>query len=67
MMKMLEKYNEFWDKASKFIEKGFISDSVYNDEYSKTKIKFYEAKMKINFHYNQVPKIVPNTYVYLYF
>ena len=53
---MLEKYNEFWDKASKFIEKLFISDPVYNDEYSKTKIKFYEAKININFLYNKVPK-----------
>ena len=56
MMKMLEKYNEIWDKASKFIEKVFISEPVYNDEYSKTKIKFYEAKININFHYNKVPK-----------
>ena len=56
MMKMLEKYNEFWDKASKFIEKLFISDPVYNDEYSKTKIKFYGAKINITFHYNKVPK-----------
>ena len=53
---MLEKYNEFWEKASKFIEKLFISDPVYNDEYSKTKIKFYEAKININFLYNKVPK-----------
>ena len=56
MMKMLEKYNEIWDKASKFIEKVFISEPVYNDEYSKTKMKFYEAKININFHYNKVPK-----------
>ena len=53
---MLEKYNEIWDKASKFIEKVFISEPVYNDEYSKTKIKFYEAKINITFHYNKVPK-----------
>ena len=53
---MLEKCNEFWDKARKFIEKLLISDPVYNDEYSKTKIKFYEAKININFHYNKVPK-----------
>ena len=56
MMKMLEKCNEFWDKARKFIEKLLISEPVYNDEYSKTKIKFYEAKININFLYNKVPK-----------
>ena len=29
--KLLEKYNEIWDKVSKVIKKGFYSEPVYND------------------------------------
>ena len=30
--------------------------SMYNEEYLKTKIKSYEAKVNINFHNNKTPK-----------
>ena len=36
---LLEKYNEIWDKASKVIQKGFDSESVYNEKYLKSKKK----------------------------
>ena len=47
--KLLEKQIEIWDKASKFIEKGFDSEPEYNEKYLKIKIKFYEGKSNTNF------------------
>ena len=35
--KLLEKYHEIWDKASKSIKKGFDSEPIYNEKYLKTK------------------------------
>ena len=46
--KLLEKYKEIWDKVSKVIEKGFDSESVYNEKYLKTKAEFYEQKIKFS-------------------
>ena len=39
--KLLEKYNTIWDKVSVDLKKWFDSESVYNKELSKTKIKSY--------------------------
>ena len=36
---LLQKYNTIWSKVTTDIKKEFDSDSVYNREYSKTKIK----------------------------
>ena len=38
---LLEKYNTIWDKVSAYIKKEFDSESVYNKNYLKTKIKFH--------------------------
>ena len=48
--KLLEKYNEIWDKVSKIIKKGFDSEPVYNDEYWKNKVESYEGNITTNFH-----------------
>ena len=55
---LLEKYNEIWDKVSKVIKEGFSSESVYNENYLKTKIKSYEGKVYTNFHNDKIPKEV---------
>ena len=54
--KLLEKYNEIWKKVSNIIKKEFESKAVYNEEYIKTKIKFYNGKITTNFHNNKIPK-----------
>ena len=36
---LLEKYNTIWDKVSADIKKGFDSESIYNKEFLKSKIK----------------------------
>ena len=36
---LLKKYNTIWDKVSADIKKEFDSDSFYNENYLKTKIK----------------------------
>ena len=53
--KLLEKYNEIWEKVSKIIYKEFDSNPVYNEKYIKTKIKVYNSKVKTNFHGNKIP------------
>ena len=35
--KLLEKYNEIWEKVSNIIYKEFDSNPVYNEKYIKTK------------------------------
>ena len=35
--KILEKYNEIWDKTKNVFEKKFDSEPVYNDKYIKVK------------------------------
>ena len=54
--KLLEKYNEVWEKVSNIIEKEFDSNPVYIGKYIKTEIKVYNKKIKTNFHDNKMPK-----------
>ena len=42
-----EKYNNIWDKVSVDIEKELDSESVYNKEFLKTKIKSHGEKLQI--------------------
>ena len=42
-----EKYNNIWDKVSVDIEKELDSESVYNKEFLKTKIKSHGEKSQI--------------------
>ena len=37
------------DQVWKVIKKGFDSEHIYNQQYSKTKVKSYEAKVNTNF------------------
>ena len=53
---LLTKYNEIWDKISNLLKKGFISETVYNDKYIKTKIKSYNNKINTNFQGDKIPK-----------
>ena len=55
--KMLEKYNEIWEKVSNITKKEFDGNPAYsNEKYTKTKIKSYNGKINTNFHNNKIPK-----------
>ena len=47
--KLLEKYNEIWDKVSYTIGKEFDYNPVYNKKYLRAKIKSYNGKIKHKF------------------
>ena len=40
--KLLEKYNELWEKFNNSIKKELESEPAYNEKYLKTKIKSYK-------------------------
>ena len=42
---LLEKYNTIWDKSSADIKKEFYSESVYDKNILKTKIKFHDNEV----------------------
>ena len=50
--KLLEKYNDIWEKVRNIINKEFDSKPVYNEKYLKTKVKSCNA----NFHNSNIPK-----------
>ena len=52
--KLLEKYNEIWEKVKNSIKKEFEAEPAYNEKYLKAKIKSYNGKININFHDNQL-------------
>ena len=54
--KLLEQYNEIWEKVKHSLKKEFDSKPVYNKKYLKAKIKTYNGKININFHNNKIPK-----------
>ena len=62
--KLLEKYNEIQDKVSKFVEKIFDSEHIYNGKYLKTKIKSYERKINTIFIIKKCQKKVLLVFVY---
>ena len=53
---LLEKYNEIWKKIKNSIEKGFDSETAYNEKYLKAKIKSYNGKINKHFHNNKMLK-----------
>ena len=61
---LLEKYNEIQDKVSKFIEKIFDSEHIYNGKYLKTKIKSYERKINTIFIIKKCQKKVLLVFAY---
>ena len=42
-----------WKKSAIASKKEFHSEPIYNENYQKTKIKFYKGKMKTNEHNNK--------------
>ena len=50
--KLLEKYNEIWDKVSYIIGNEFDSNPGYNKKYLTAKTKSYNEKINTNFHNN---------------
>ena len=48
-VKLLEKYNEIWEKVKISIKKEFDSESVYSEKYLKAKIKSYKSKNQLKF------------------
>ena len=54
--KLLEKYNEIWNKVSNTIKKLFDSEPLYNQKYLKTKVKSYDGKINTNFRNDKMPK-----------
>ena len=56
---LLEKCNTIWDKVGADIEKEFDSESVYNKEFLKTKIKSHGDE--VTYIYNKkIPKVDSN-------
>ena len=41
---LLEKYNEVWEELRNSIKKELGRETIYNDKYLKTRIKFYKEK-----------------------
>ena len=54
--KLLEKYNEIWEKIKISIKKEFDSEPVYNEKYLKAKMKSCNRKINTNFRNNEIPK-----------
>ena len=54
--KLLEKYNEIWEKVKISPKKEFDSEPVYNEKHLKAKIKSHNGKINTNFHNNKIPK-----------
>ena len=54
--KLLEKYNEIWEKVEIIIKKEFGSEPLYNEKYLKAKIKSFNGIINTNFHNNKIPK-----------
>ena len=54
--KLLESYNEIWEKLKKIIKKEFHCEPVYNEKYLKAKIKSYNGKINTSFSNNKIPK-----------
>ena len=50
------KKKKIWGKVSCSIKKGFDGESVYNEQYLKTKTKSYEGKINTNSHDERIPK-----------
>ena len=51
-----KKKKKIWGKVSCSIKKGFDGESVYNEQYLKTKTKSYEGKINTNSHDERIPK-----------
>ena len=62
--KLLETYNEIWEKLKNVIKKEFDCEPVYNEKYLKAKIKSYNGKITQVFAIIKYQKKVLNLFVY---
>ena len=56
---LLKKYNTIWDKVSTHIKKESDSETVYNKEFLKTKIKSHRDEVT-DFYDKEIPKVHSN-------
>ena len=63
-MNYYKNITKFGKKLKKASKKKIDSERVYNEKYLKAKIKFYNEKIKTNFHNNKYQKKVLNLFVY---
>ena len=54
--KLLEKYNNIWDKVSNSIKKNLIGNQYAIEKNLKTKIKSCKGKISTNFRDDRIPK-----------
>ena len=59
---VLEKYNEIWDKIKNTVNIKFHSIPIYNEKYTKAKVREFNGVIKTNFWDNEIPK---KTYITL--
>ena len=59
---VLEKYNEIWDKIKNTVNIKFHSMPIYNEKYTKAKVREFNGVIKTNFWGNEIPK---KTYITL--
>ena len=53
---VLDKYNKIWDKIKEKVNIKFHSMSVYDETYTKAKVREFDGKIKTNFSGDEVPK-----------
>ena len=52
---LLKNYNKTWEKVEELMKIDFESKPVYDDEYTKTKIKIYADSIITNLHNKKIP------------
>ena len=57
--KLIENYNEIWEKVKNNLKKEFDNEPVHNEKYLKSKIKYYNGKIIPKFRNNRIPKKGP--------
>ena len=64
LQKLLEKYNEIWNKVNNTIKKGVDSESLYNEKYLRTKKNFMKEKSAQIFMEIKYQKKIFSVFVY---
>ena len=52
----LNKYNEIWDKVKEKLNIKFHSTTVYDEQYTKAKVREFNGVIKTNFLGDEIPK-----------
>ena len=53
---VLEKYSKTWNKVKDKLNIKFYSASIYDEKYTKTKVKEFDGVIKTNVSSNKIPK-----------